>query len=53
MKLDNLILSNKPDVFKSEFMRYIQTFVHDKSLNLIQIKQGILRCEAFFKTELM
>jgi hypothetical protein len=37
--------------FKSEFMRYIQTFVHDKSLNLIQIKHGILRCEAFFTTE--
>jgi hypothetical protein len=31
----------KPDVFKSEFMRYIQTFVHDNSLNKIVIKHGI------------
>jgi hypothetical protein len=39
--LYNVILSDLPDVFKSEFMRYIQTFVHDKSLNKIQIKHGI------------
>jgi hypothetical protein len=31
--LYNVILSDLPEVLKSEFMRYIQTFEHDKSLN--------------------
>jgi hypothetical protein len=31
--LYNVVLSDLPDVLKSEFMRYIQTFVHEQSLN--------------------